>query len=290
MTSGLQGIRYAVLAMVCFAAQDAVSKHLAESYPVPFFVMLRYWAFAAFVILFAARQPGGIRSAVRTKRPVLQIIRGVLLVVQILVFVAALDLLGLAPMMALFALYPLLITLLAVPILGERVGWRRLVAVGFGFLGVLVILRPGWQVLDPTALVALLAALGIAVYSLLTRIATQADGRSGPAVFYTGVAGAVAISLVGPFYWTPMAWADWGWMAVLAAAGLTGHSLLIRAYDQTEAVRIQPFAYLQMVFGVVLGWTIFGERLDLATLVGMAMIILAGLYALWREMRARGAG
>ncbi|MEM9099304.1 MAG: DMT family transporter [Pseudomonadota bacterium] len=290
MASGLQGIRYAVLAMVCFAAQDAVSKHLAESYPVPFFVMLRYWAFAAFVILLAARQPGGIRSAVRTKRPVLQIIRGVLLVVQILVFVAALDLLGLAPMMALFALYPLLITLLAVPILGERVGWRRLVAVGFGFLGVLVILRPGWQVLDPTALVALLAALGIAIYSLLTRIATQADGRSGPAVFYTGVAGAVAISLVGPFYWTTMAWADWGWMAVLAAAGLTGHSLLIRAYDQTEAVRIQPFAYLQMVFGVVLGWTIFGERLDLATLVGMAMIILAGLYALWREMRARGAG
>ena len=286
MTGELRGIQFALAAMVCFAVQDAVSKHLAESYPVPFFVMLRYWAFALFVIVLATRQQGGIQAAIRTKRPVLQVVRGVLLVVQILVFVTALDLMGLAPMMALFSLYPLLITLLALPILGEHVGWRRLGAVGVGFLGVLIILRPGMEVVDPSALVALLAAAGIAVYSLLTRIVTQADGGSGPAVFYTGVVGAVAISLVGPFYWTPMAVEDWGWMAVLAVVGLTGHSLLIRAYDQTEAVRIQPFAYLQMVFGVLAGWAIFGERLDAAMILGMGVIILAGLYALWREMRA----
>ncbi|MEM8792023.1 MAG: DMT family transporter [Pseudomonadota bacterium] len=290
MSEDLRGIRYALMAMACFAVQDAVSKHLAESYPVPFFVMLRYWAFALFVVVLASRRPGGVRGAMRTRRPVLQIFRGVLLVVQIMVFVSALDLLGLAPMMAFFAIYPLLITMLAVPILGERVGWRRAAAVGAGFLGVLVILRPGREVFDPNALVALLASLGIAVYSLLTRIAAKADGGSGPAVFYTGVAGAAAITLVGPFYWTPMAPADWGWMVLLAVAGLTGHSLLIRAYEVAEAVRLQPFAYLQMVFGVILGWSLFGETLDPAMLGGMAIIIAAGLYALLREIRAATPG
>ncbi|MEL6477011.1 MAG: DMT family transporter [Pseudomonadota bacterium] len=282
------GIRYVILAMVCFAVQDGVSKHLAAHYPVPFFVMLRYWAFALFVVAVSARRPGGLRAAAATRVPVLQVARGVLLIVQILIFVTALDLLGMAPMMALFALYPLLITLLAMPVLGERVGWRRFLAIGVGFAGVLVILRPGIAVVDPNALIALLAAFGLATYSLMTRIATQADGGSGPAVFYTGVAGAAAISLVGPFYWVPMAPADWGWTALLALAGLTGHSLLIRAYDATEAVRLQPFAYLQMVFGVLVGWTVFGEPIDGWMVLGMAMIVAAGLYALWREMRAKG--
>ncbi|MEM0924194.1 MAG: DMT family transporter [Pseudomonadota bacterium] len=288
MAESRAGIRYVILAMVCFAVQDGISKHLATLYPVPFFVMLRYWAFALFVFALSSRRPGGIRAAARTKMPRLQIARGVLLVVQILVFVTALDLLGLAPMMALFALYPLLITLLAVPVLGERVGWRRLAAVGVGFLGVLVILRPGLAVVDPNALIALLAAFGLAAYSLMTRIATRADGGSGPAVFYTGVAGAVAITLVGPFYWTPMTPVDWGWTALLALAGLSGHSLLIRAYDATEAVRLQPFVYLQMLFGVLIGWTVFAEPVDAWMILGMAMIVAAGLYALWREMRSLG--
>lgn len=286
MSETTTGIRFALLAMVCFAAQDAASKYLAHSYPIPFIVTIRYWAFALFVIVLAMRQPGGIRGAMRTKMPVLQVVRGVMLALQILVFVKGLHLLGLSSMMALFALYPLLITLLAIPILGEKVGWRRLLAVGIGFAGVLVILRPGLGVFDVNAIVGLVAALGIALYSVFTRIVTRADGGSGPALFYTGTAGAVTISLIGPFYWTSMAVADWGWMVLLAIAGLSGHSFLIRAYQSAEAVRIQPFTYLQMVFGVILGWTIFGERVDPWMLLGMGMIILAGLYALWREMRA----
>ncbi|MEM6905677.1 MAG: DMT family transporter [Pseudomonadota bacterium] len=287
MTASLAGIRFVVLAMVCFAVQDGISKYLAERYPIPFFVMLRYWVFAAFVLVWASSREGGLARALSTKMPILQITRGVLLVAQILIFVTALDLLGLAPMMALFSLYPLLITLLAIPILGERVGWRRLAAVGMGFLGVLVILRPGTGVFDAGALVALLAALGLATYSLLTRMVTRADGSSVPAVLYTGLAGAAAITAVGPFFWTPMPWQDWAWTGVLALAGLAGHSLLIRAYDASEASRLQPFAYLQMVFGVGVGWLVFAEPFDPITVLGMAIIIAAGLYALWREMGAR---
>lgn len=286
--SAARGIKFVIVATLFFAFQDGISKHLADRYPVPFFVMIRYWFFGAFVVVLASRRPGGVRAACRTRMPLLQAFRGVLLVVQIFVFVTALHLMGISAMMSIFSLYPLLIMLLAMVILKERVGWRRLAAVGVGFAGVLVILRPGAGVFDWTALVGLLAAFGIAVYSILTRIATRADGDSAPAVFYTGVFGAIAATLVGPFFWTEMPLTDWGLLIVLCICGMGGHYFLIRAYDATEAARIQPFAYLQMVFGVLIGWTIFGEPFDLWMVLGMAMIIAAGLYAIWREYRVTG--
>jgi len=289
-----RGIRFVLLAVAFFAFQDGISTHLAASYPVVFFVMIRYWFFAAFVVVLAARSEGGVRGAAVTRMPVLQALRGVLLVAQILVIVWSFDIVGLAATHAIFALHPLLATLLAIPVLGEAVGWRRLAAVGVGFAGVLVILRPGTQVFAPEALIALLAAGMFAVYGVLTRMVSRADGSGMPAFFYTGVAGAVAITAVGPFYWTPMTLPDMGWLGLLCITGMSGHYCLIRALDATEAVRVQPFIYLQMVFGMGIGWAVFGEAIDAAAVLGIAMIIGAGLYAIWREAqalrRARMAG
>lgn len=280
------GIRFALCAMVCFAAQDGASKHLVEHYPAPFFVMIRYWFFAAFVCVLAARGPGGIAGALQTRMPITQIARGVLLVSQILIFVWALDLLGLSLQMSIFALYPLIVTALAWPLLGERFGWRRLAALGVGFTGVLVILRPGFEgALGWEALIGVASAVGIAIYSVLTRIVTVADGTSSPAFVYTGLAGAAAVSLVGPFYWTPMPLPDWGWLGVLCLAGMAGHYCLIRAYDATEAYRIQPLTYLQPVFGIGVGVAVFGETVDATALLGVTMIVTAGLYVIWREWR-----
>jgi len=281
-----RGIRFVLLAIALFAAQDGISKHLADRYPVPFFVMIRYWFFAAFVIVLAARSPGGIAAARRTAMPVLQIVRGVLLALQIIVIVESFELIGLAATQSIFALHPLLATLLAIPVLGEAVGWRRLATVGVGFAGVLVIMRPGTEVFDPAILLALLTAAMFATYGVLTRKVTQADGSSRPAFLYTGVAGAAAMTLIGPFFWTPMTWPDIGWLAVLCVTGMSGHYCLIRALDATEAVRIQPFIYLQMVFGMGIGAVIFGEPVDAFTVLGIAMIIAAGLYAIWRERAA----
>ncbi|MDT8345314.1 MAG: DMT family transporter [Thermohalobaculum sp.] len=278
-----RGIRFVLMAVALFAVQDGISKHLAQSYPVPFFVMFRYWFFAAFVIALAARSPGGLRAAWRTKMPLTQIFRGVLLVFQIWVIVTSFDLIGLGPTHAIFALHPLVATLLAIPLLGELVGWRRLAAVGVGFLGILVILRPGAGVFEPYALIAVGSSCLFAFYSVLTRMVAKADGSARPAFFYTGVAGAVAVTAVGPFFWTPMLATDWAWLGVLSVTGMAGHYCLIRALDATEAVRIQPFIYLQMVFATAMGWTLFGELFDPVALVGMAMIIGAGLYAIWRE-------
>jgi len=284
------GIRYVLLAVAFFAAQDGISKHLAAHYPVPFFVMIRYWFFAAFVVAVASRSPGGVGGARATAMPLIQMVRGVLLVVQILVIVTSFDLIGLAATHSIFALHPLLATLLAIPVLGERVGWRRLMAVGVGFLGVLVIMRPGSEVFDPNILVALLAAALFAAYGVLTRMVARADGSAKPAFFYTGIAGAVAITLVGPFFWTPMTLADIGWLAVLCVTGMSGHYFLIRALDATEAVRIQPFIYLQMVFAMIIGAVIFGEAIDPWAVAGMALIIGAGLYAIWREWQITRRG
>ncbi|MEM8759230.1 MAG: DMT family transporter [Pseudomonadota bacterium] len=287
-TGAARGIRFAILATTVFAIQDGVSKHLAESYPVPFFVMIRYWFFLAFVLALAARAPGGIRGAARSRMPFLNMARGVLLVLQILVIVTSFDLIGLSTTHAIFALHPLLATLLAVPVLGEVVGWRRLAAVGTGFLGVLVIMRPGLGVFDPAVLIAVLSAFMFATYTVLTRLTSRADGSANPAFFYTGVAGAAAATVAGMGYWVPMAAIDYGWLLVLCISGMVGHYLLIRALDATEAVRVQPFVYLQMVFGTIVGWLIFGEHVDALTILGMGLIIGAGLYAIWREIYVTG--
>jgi len=283
------GIRFVIIAAILFAAQDGISKHLAESYPIPLVVMIRYWFFALFVIALASRQPGGVRQASKTAMPIIQIVRGVLLPLQIMVIVTSFDLIGLGATHSIFAAHPLLATLLAIPVLGEHVGWRRLAAVGVGFLGVLVIMRPGTEVFDPGILVALAAAVMFALYGVLTRMVAREDRSSFPAFYYTGVAGVVAMSLIGPFFWEVMTWPDYGWMALLCVTGMSGHYCLIRALDATEAVRVQPFIYLQMVFALVIGWLIFNEEIDFFGVIGMGMIIGAGLYAIWREWLAMRA-
>ncbi|MEO1276020.1 MAG: DMT family transporter, partial [Pseudomonadota bacterium] len=177
-----------------FAMQDGLSRHLAETYNVMTVVMIRYWFFGAFVILLSARRDGGLRAVARTAHPGLQIFRGVLLVAEVCVMVLAFTLLGLIESHAIFASYPLLIAALSGPVLGERVGWRRWAAIAVGFVGVLIILRPGLKVFSPEALVAVAAALMFALYGLLTRLAAKHD-RAETSFFYPGVAGAAAISL-----------------------------------------------------------------------------------------------
>jgi len=273
------GIRFVLMAMVAFAVQDATSKYLAASYPPQFFIMIRYWLFAVFVAVLAAHRSGGLRAACRTKMPALQVFRGVLLAVQIVIR------LGLAETHAIFSLHPLLATLLAIPLLGERVGWHRLAAVIVGLAGVLVILRPGPGLFESGALVALTAAVMMSLYTVTTRMVSRADGSSAPAFFYLGVAGAAALTLIGPFYWTPMRLPDIGWLVLHSAVAMAGHYCLIRALEATEAVRIQPFTYLQMIFAVPIGAVIFGEAVDRWVILGMTLTVGAGLYAISREFQ-----
>lgn len=277
------GIGLMIAATVVFASQDGISRHLGATYNVMTVVMIRYWFFAAFVVATAAAQGGGIARVARSRALGLQIFRGVLLAAEIVVTILSFVLLGLIESHAIFAAYPLIVAALAGPVLGEYVGWRRRIAIAVGLVGVLVILRPGVRVFSPEALVPLLGAFMFALYALLTRLAARHDGAE-TSFFWTGIAGAVAISVVGPFFWTPIQGAaDMAWMALLCVLGVLGHFLMIKAYAVAEAGTVQPFAYFQLVFITILGVTLFNERPDAWTIAGAALILAAGLYTLIRQ-------
>ncbi len=283
------GIWLMIATTFVFAVQDGLSRYLATEYNTVLVVMIRYWFFAAFVVALSASRKGGIRRVAATSQPVLQITRGVLLVAEICVMVIAFVKLGLVESHAVFTSYPLLIAALSGPILGEKVGPRRWMAIGIGFVGVLIILRPGFSVFAPEALIPLLSALMFAVYGLLTRYVARKDSAE-TSFFWTGVAGAVAITLIGPFYWEPISGNDWWIMGILCVTGAGGHFLLIKAYEVAEASTVQPFAYFQLVFAAAIGLTIFGETMEFWVALGAGLIIGSGLFTLWRErQKSKGA-
>ncbi|CUH85220.1 DMT family transporter [Thalassovita mediterranea] len=276
------GIMLMAAATLVFALQDGISKHLAAEYNTMMVIMVRYWFFALFVIALAARQSGGIRQAARTRQPVLQSIRALLLVTEICVAVYGFTLLGLVESQAVFAVYPLLVAALSGPVLGERVGWRRWAAIGTGMVGILIILQPGSGVFQTAALVPFASALLFAIYGLLTRYAARQDS-AGTSFFWTGTVGALAMTFAGVWFWQPMVGGDWGWMAVLCVTGALGHYLLIKCYEVAEASAVQPFAYLHLVFAAILGVTVFGEVIRWNVALGAGIVVAAGLFTLARE-------
>ncbi|WP_370645716.1 DMT family transporter [Ruegeria sp. Ofav3-42] len=278
------GIALMIAATIVFALQDGISRHLAGTYNTYMVVMIRYWFFAAFVIALAARSPGGLKAATQTSQLKLQIFRGLLLAAEICVAVFSFTVLGLIDAMAVFICYPLLVAALSGPVLGEQVGWRRWAAIGVGCIGVLIILQPGVGVFNPWAIVPLISALMFAVYGLLTRYVARRDS-SATSFFWTGVSGAVAMTLVGMWFWEPMARTDWAWMALLCVSGVLGHWLLIKCYEMAEASAVQPFAYFHLVWSAILGISIFGETLRPEVVIGAALVVAAGLFTLWRERR-----
>ena len=276
------GIALMLTTTLVFAAQDGISRHLAGTYNTWLVVMIRYWFFAAFVVVIAGRQAGGVRNAARTEQPLLQIFRGLLLAAEICIAVYGFTLLGLVESHAVFACYPLLIAALSGPVLGERVGWRRWLAIALGFVGVLIILQPGSGVFDPVAVIPLVSALMFALYGLLTRFAARKD-PTATSFFYTGTAGAVVMTAAGIWFWEPMSGPDYGWMLALCLTGVGGHWLLIKCYEVAEASAVQPFAYFQLVFASLVGLVVFDEVLRTNVILGAMLIVGAGVFTLWRE-------
>jgi len=278
------GIWMMVLTTFIFAAQDGISQHLAGEYNVFMVVMIRYWFFAAFVMAVAGRQAGGLRAAAATSQPLMQGFRALLLIAEICVMVYGFTLLGLVESHAVFACYPLLIAALSGPVLGESVGWRRWIAIGVGFAGVVIILEPGFGVFRPAAVVPFIAALMFALYGLLTRFVARRDSAA-TSFFWTGTVGSVGMTAVGIWFWEPMTGPDWAWMGALCITGAAGHYTLIKCYEVAEASAVQPFAYLQLVFASTLGILVFSETIRPNVGFGAALVVGAGLFTLWRQRR-----
>lgn len=283
-----QNPRLGILLMIAvsfiFAAQDAISRHLATGHSVVTVVTVRFWFFAVVTVVWSATRAGGLRRVARSRHPWIQIFRSALLIFEIWVTVIAFVKLGLIATHSIFAVYPLLVAALAGPLLGEYVGWRRAMAIVVGLVGVLVILRPGFHVFDPAAVYPLAGALMFAVYALLTRRVAWEDSAE-TTFFYTGIVGALVSTLAVPFFWTPIQGTDLLWMATLCLTAVTGHFLLIKVYELAEVSVVQPFAYFQLVFIGIIGTVFFGERPDGPTILGAALILSAGLYTLLRQKK-----
>lgn len=283
MKSKAHGYLFAFAATTIFSFQDAVSKHLGEQYSPIFITMIRYWAFAAFCILLAARKQGGLRAAISTKRPVLQIMRGVLLATEIMIVITAFAHAGLAHSVAVLCATPLVVTVLSIPLLGEHVGWRRWSAIIAGLVGVLLILKPDASgFLDPWLLLPVICCFMYAVYLIATRLVSRTDS-SATSFFYIGVGGAVTATLVGPFFWTNLEGWDKAWMALLCVTGMTGHYLVIRAYEILDASAAQPISYLGLVYASLFGVMLFGETLTWNIIAGSVIVVGAGIFTFWRE-------
>ena len=279
------GIWLMIAAVATFAAQDGFSRYLAGTYNTPMIIMVRYWVFAGFVMTLALRRPEGFRTAIASRRLGAHVARAVLLVGEICVIVYGYTQIGLIESHAVFAICPLLIAALSGPLLGERMVWQRWAAIGAGMVGVVVILRPGMGVFTPAALLPLAAAFMFAFYSVLSRLTTREE-PTFPSFFWPGVIGAALMTVIGLPNWQPIAPSDWPFLMIYCALSVFSHWLLLKCYEQIEASRVQPYAYLQIVFVTIIGIAVYDETLAPLVALGAGLIIAAGLYALSLERKA----
>lgn len=277
-----RGIALVLVAILIFSSQDAVSKWLVLSDVSPFqMTMMRFWAFAALSLLMGWRK-GGIRASFRSAHPFLQMLRGTLLVGDIWLYVLALMTVPLAAVQSITLIYPLLVTLFAIPLLGEKVGVFRIGAVVMGFVGALVIVRPGGLPLDWGVIYAATSGAAYALYIVLTRKVAATDSTTTSMV-YTGVVGLVISSGVGMFHWAPLEPVSLLLIIYIMITGVVAHGIMIYALSLAPASVLQPFNYTSLPWSILLGLVVFHEALDPISLLGAAIIAGAGLVVMARE-------
>jgi drug/metabolite transporter (DMT)-like permease len=282
----LTGIALMCGAVTSFAVLDTIAKYLNLHMNTLEVVWARYTG--AFLFPFLLSNPWTRPELITTPRPGLQIGRSVLLLVSTLCNFAALRYLQLDEALALTFSTPFFVAALSGPILGEWVRWRRWTAIAVGFLGILVVTRPGIGSVHPAALLSLAAAMLYALYSITTRILARTDSNA-TTLFYSNIVGAVALVPALPFVWsTPTDPLIITLMVGAGAVGSVGHYLLIAAHRLAPAAMLSPFIYTEIVLVIALGFLVFGDLPNHWTLAGAAIVIGSGLYILHRERAARG--
>ena len=276
----------AILLMIAstflFASNDAIGKHLTQTYSVWQVLWVRSWIWLAFALIWVSRR-GGIRNAVRSAHPFLQGARSLLLVAEVSIFIIAFRFLPLGDVTAILAASPLVVVVLAVIFLREPVGWHRWTAVAIGFTGMVLIAKPGFSTFGFLTLLPLLGVTLWGVYQILIRMVSGRDSAE-TSLLWSGGTIFVIMTLVAPWGWqTPPDLATWGWFGLVGLTNTLGHFTLIVAMHRTHASALQPFAFSAIAWALVLGWLVFGEQPDVLTLVGILAIVCGGLYAIYRE-------
>jgi drug/metabolite transporter (DMT)-like permease len=277
----LTGIFLMCGAVLLFAFSDAAAKYLNGHMDTVQVVWARYMS--AFVLALLIVNPIRRPRVMRTSRPWLQLGRSTLLLVSTMLNFFALRYLQLDQAVAIIFCTPFIVAALGGPILGERIHWRRWTAIAVGFLGVLLVTRPGAGGIHPAALLSVMGAFCYAIYSISTRILARSDSNE-TTNFYSNLVGAIAISVALPFVWTPQS--DPIVILLMCTMGLfsgMGHYLLIIGHRLAPASVLAPFIYTEIVWMIALGFLVFGDVPNRWTLAGVAVVVCSGLYLLYRE-------
>jgi drug/metabolite transporter (DMT)-like permease len=277
------GISLMLFAMAILPVMDAIGKHLGQFLPV----LLIVWGRLVFATLFtlpAVLIRHGVAGAITPQRPLMQLARSMLMVLSTMSFFTGLRYLPIADTLAIFFIMPLVVTALAPLVLGEHVGVRRWSAVVVGFIGTLIIIRPGFHGVNVGTLWALTAGVSMAIFMLLTR---KIAGSIDPLInnFQTTLIGAILVSLAMPWLWQSPGLDNWGLLAAVGAVAAIGHYAMVRAYDFASAPTLAPLAYTEMISATVIGYLVFGDFPDLWTILGVAILIGSAIYISYRESR-----
>ena len=282
----LFGIILMVITMFMFSSMDGVSRYLAENNNVFTLVTMRYWFIAFVMMVTCLFIKNRISDILNTKQPYIQFSRGVILSLNNCLVVYTFTLLGLVETHAIIACYPLIVAGLSVPFLGERFGWRRWMAIFTGFIGVIIILRPNTNVITEGSIFAIVGAIMFAVYLILTRYVSRSD-TAITSFFWTGIGGTVTMSIISLFIWDDILKEDYLWLLLMCVLSAGSHFMMVKTLQVAEASVVQPFSYLQLVFGSIIGVTIFSESIDLMIIVGALIVIGSGLFTTWREYKIK---
>jgi S-adenosylmethionine uptake transporter len=279
----MRGIAYMAGGMFLFSAVDMQAKFLSDSlHPIQIVWSRQLGLFLGVLTLIALR---GV-SVLHTKRPILQIGRGVLAAISATFFIIAIRYVPLADAVAVSFVAPFIVTLLGALILREPVGIRRWVAVSIGFAGTLIVMRPGMGVLHPAVGLVLIAASAFACRQVLSRALSGTDAVQ-TTVAYTAIVCSALLTIPLPFVWqAPQMGLEVVVLVSMALMAATAEVLVIMALEAAQAVVVAPVMYSLLIWGTFYGWIVFGELPDMWTLVGALIIVATGIYTLNRERLA----
>lgn len=280
-----RAVLYMLLVAILIPLLNASAKFLAARYPILEITWARYAGhFFYMMLVFAPRRGLALLAA---QRPVLQLVRSTLICFSTMFFITALAYVPLTTATAISFTGPFIVTALSPILLGERVGAARWAAVSVGFLGALVILRPGTGDMNPAGFLVLGAATFSALYQIMTRKLASLDAAE-TSITYIALAGFLLTTIPLPFVWvTPSSLLDWAVFVALGIFGGFGHYFLVRAFELAPAPFVSPFNYLGLIGAAILSITIFGQFPDLWVFVGAGIIAASGIFILFYGQRQR---
>ena len=276
----MKAIIFNLLAWVMLPIMDGIAKYLSSDIPVLQITWARYFFTVFFtlpIIFFLFK-----KYFVWTKKPKLQFLRGLILLIANICFFYSISVISLAKALTLAFIAPLIVTAFSPFFLGEKVGYRRWLAVIIGFVGSLVVIRPGFVEINFASIAALITGFMYGFYLIITRKLSSSDNPL-LTLLLTGVVGAIIISLVMPIVWVQPSLKQWSLMAAVGIFACIGHYFLILSLKYADASKLAPFSYFEIVTNIIIGYYFFGDFPDNWTFLGLFIIISAGVYIYRRD-------